>query len=122
MSDYCAEQDERREAARALQIWPILIGKASRHATCIESEIARIIGIPPIDVGECLNRISIFCERNGLPPLPVLVATLGTLETGASGAGEGYSKVPRTVSDELPRVYGYDWSGVSPPTLDQLGA
>jgi hypothetical protein len=109
--------EDATRPGRALQVWLILIGNAARREINTYGNIGELIGVPAIAVGQFLNPIYGFCEQNELPRLTTLVVRQNTGEPG-----DGYPGPRNTISADREQVYQYDWFGIFPPTLDQLGA
>jgi len=109
-------KDDHRRAARALQIWQILICKASQRQTVTYGELARMLGFGGAGVmGGMLHPLMCYCAENGLPPLTVLVVNQ---DTGLPG--EGLTSVRTNLHAECERVYQYNWFAIHPPTIEEL--
>ena len=107
--------EEGNVFARALQVWLILVGNATRREIPNYGYIAGLIGTPPPAIGGFLNPIEHFCQQNELPDLAVLVVNQATGQPGPGFLGD-----QNTIDAERERVYQYDWLAVFPPTMEQL--
>lgn len=104
------------QPTRALQIWLILISKASNRQTLTYKMLAQLLGFKGSGtLAHYLGHIQAFCCQNDLPPLTVLVVNQ---ESGLPGSGF-------IESSDLPadreKVFNYDWFGIFPPSHDELG-
>ncbi len=100
---------------RALQIYQILICKAHNRQLTTYGEIAHLIGYGGSGVlDRQLGIIMTYCDRNGLPPLTILVVND---ETGSPGTGL------TTFEDENAdrrKVFKFSWYDLIPPTIEEL--
>ena len=71
--------DNSTHATRALQIWQILIAKASNRQTLTYGMLAQLLGFKGADVlAPILGHIMFYCQQNNLPPLTVIVVNQKT--------------------------------------------
>jgi hypothetical protein len=109
-------KDEATRPARALQMWQILIGKAHNRQTITYGQLAELLGFHGAGtLAHMLGHLYYYCPQNSLPPLTVLVVNQ---DTGLPG--EGFADADLHRSRE--QVFGYDWYGVWPPTVEALDA
>ena len=101
---------------RALQIWQILVSKASNRQSMTYGNLSDMVGgsVIPIDMGRHLNPIMRYCQINGLPPLTILVVNQGTGEPG-----QGLSSI-NALNMDREKVFNYGWFGIVPPTLEEF--
>jgi putative restriction endonuclease len=112
-------QDDPNHANRALQIWQILISKASNRQTVRFVELAEMVGIVggvPLPIFAPLHLIGYYCEHHNLPLLDDLVVNSGGVP------GEGFFEVHPDADPnaERERVFNFDWFGIVPPTPEEL--
>ncbi len=105
-----------KAALRALQIWQILISKASSYSIITYGKLAEILGYGGAGVFPAiLGHILYYCQQNELPPLTSIVVKK---ETGLPGEGFGMR------ADQIPpkqmEVFNYNWFGLVPPTIEKL--
>ncbi len=114
----------RSRAARALQIYLVLIGCARQRQTITYGQLAALIGMPGAyrALGRILDLLDKWTRQEGLP---VIVALAVNEETGLPG-DRFYSGARIDDAAAWPRalvdVFGYDWLVVVPPTIKQLQA
>jgi alkylated DNA nucleotide flippase Atl1 len=105
-----------RAALRALQIWQILISRASSSSMITYGELAEILGYGGAGVfAGILGHILHYCQQNELPPLTSIVVNQ---ETGLPG--EGFGMRPGRIPPRHMEVFNYNWFGLVPPTMDEL--
>lgn len=112
--------DERSVEARALQIYLILIGAATRRETLTYGELGPMLGHVRggAFLAQQLGPLMAWCKRNGLPAITTLVVNK---ETGLPG--EGLTSVEdRDFPAEQQHVFDYDWYAIFPPTVEDLAA
>ncbi len=99
---------------RALQIWQILISKASGRQTVTYGMLADALGFGGAGTMlHMLGHVGAYCALNGLPLLNTLVVNKDTgLPTGGT-----FGRDPNI---ERERVFGHPWFGVYPPTAEVL--
>ena len=106
----------RSGGARALQIWLILICKATNRQTITYGQLARMLGFKGAGtLGKFLGYILEYCPTQKLPPLTALVVNS---QTGLPG--EGFTV--EDVGAARESVFNFDWYSVVPPTPQELEA
>ena len=96
---------------RALQIWQILISKATNRQTLTYGELAGILEFGGASVlGRFLDPVMRYCRINELPSLTIIVVNQ---ETGQPGTGLSAIDDHNRAREE---VFNYDWFGIFPPT------
>lgn len=106
--------DIRKNSARALQIWQILIGAAHSRRTLTYGILRDLLHYEGAGVfDEQLGHIMAWCRLNGLPPLTIIVVNQ---ETGLPGSG----LPPRMLHEEREKVFKEDWYAIYPPSEAQL--
>ncbi len=99
---------------RALQIWQILIAKASNRQTLTYGMLAQLLGFKGAGVlAPILGHIMFYCQQNNLPPLTVIVVNQ---KTGLPG--EGLTDADLNADREA--VFKYDWFDLYPPSPEEL--
>jgi hypothetical protein len=107
--------DTRTSAARGLQIWMVLIGKAENRQTMQYGHLAKMLHFKGSGVFAAqLGHILAYCEEHGLPPLTSLVVKKhkGTPGDGIPGH--------KDLQAEREKVFAFDWYGLYPPPVAQL--
>lgn len=100
----------------AQKMWIVLVSAASKRQTIRYGELAKAVGYtgPYQSVGKYLYPIKIYCDRNGLPPLTILVVAKRT----------GRPSLDIVNSDERDEhregVFDHPWLHGLPPTLEEL--
>ncbi len=108
--------DNPTHATRALQIWQILIAKASNRQTLTYGMLAQLLGFQGAGVlAPILGHIMFYCQQNSLPPLTVIVVNQ---KTGLPG--EGLTDAELNADREA--VFNYDWFNLYPPSPEELAA
>lgn len=106
-------------AARAVQAWQILVGRARDRQTLTYESLSEVMFQKPAAgvLAAILGHIAFFCGDEGLPPLNCIVVGkhVGT-------PGHGIPTNPADVDAERERVYAYDWFNLYPPTESALKA
>ena len=101
---------------RALQLWQILISAAHNRQVLTYEVACKPTGLQPLGLANFLNPILHYCERNQLPPLPILVVSK---ETGRPGRG---FPALNDLDAERERVFAHNWFGMPPPTAADFKA
>lgn len=105
---------------RALQIWQILICKASSKQTMTFGQLAQMLGLGgATPLNHMLGHITHLCLQEGLPPLTVLVVNKSTGLPSALMDLPGALAGP-TLDDDRERVFAHPWFSVYPPTPEQF--
>ena len=99
---------------RALQLWQILISAAHNRQVLTYELACQHTGLLPLGLANFLGPIMKYCERNGLPPLTVLIVNK---ETGLPGAGLITAGDPAVARE---RVFAHNWFGMKPPSADDF--
>jgi hypothetical protein len=103
-------------AERGLQIWQVLIGVAHRRETITYKQLTTLIGMnAPGGMSRPLDTVFEYCNREGLPPLTILVVNE---KTGRPGVGSGFEGAEQDAQRE--KVYRHPWFQRLPPTLTDL--
>src|SRR5260370_4568731 len=102
---------------RALQIYHILIGAASRRETLTYGGLATKLGFRGAGVmASFLEPIMRWCRNNGLPALTAIVVNQ---DTGIPG--HGLTTVPGgDFPAEQQLVFPFDWYAIQPPMREDL--
>lgn len=96
-------KDNATNPTRALQIWQILIAKASNRQTVTYGIFADLLGFHGAGVlAHMLGHIMFYCQQNDLPPLTVIVVNQ---DTGLPG--EGLSGADLSADRE--RAFNFRW-------------
>ena len=115
MVEYYSEQEEKKAAHRAQQIYLILLGFAHNRQTATYGQVADLLCYEGAGtLAGILGRIMIWCEKNDLPALTALVVNQ---ETGLPGHGLGTTD---NYSAERELIYGFDWYDIIPPKVEEL--
>lgn len=102
---------------RALQIYQILIGLAHNRQTLTYLGLASLIGYRGAGVfAQKLTPIMLWCQKNGLPPLTVLI-----VKGNAGQPGVGLTTLV-DLNRDREAVYKQNWYDVVPPTVEELSA
>lgn len=108
--------DKPTIATRAVQIWQILVAKASNRQTLTYGELAELLKFKGADVlARPLGHIMYYCQQNGLPPLTVLVVNQAT-----GLPGPGLDVPPSEQNSEREKVFRYEWYDIIPPDAEEL--
>jgi len=98
-----------------LQIWLILVSKAHNRQTVTYGQLAQLLGFKGAGtLAHPLGHIMHYCIQNDVPPLTVLVVNQGT---GLPGDG----LVGAELNADREAVFEFNWFGLVPPTVEQLG-
>ena len=109
-------KDNSTQPTRALQIWLILISKASNRQTLTYKMLAQLLGFKGSGtLAHYLGHIQAFCCQNNLPPLTVLVVNQ---ESGLPVSGLTESS---DLHSDREKVFNFDWFGLFPPSHQELG-
>ena len=101
---------------RALQIWQILIAKASNRQTLTYGMLAQLLGFKGAGVlAPILGHIMFYCQQNNLPPLTVIVVNQ---KTGLPGKG----LTDADLNADRETVFNYDWFDLYPPSPEELAS
>jgi len=96
---------------RAQHVWSLLIVSAMDRKSFTYSQVGKILGVGGGNmVSQYLKPVMNYCEKNGYPPLTVMVVNK---ETGLPG--EGLTTVDN-VNQDREAVYCFDWFSVEWPT------
>jgi len=93
---------------RALQIWQILISAAHNRQVLTYEIVGKHIGLGPQALANHLGHIMNHCDRNGLPPLTVLV-----VKKGPGRPGKGLTTT-KNLDEDRERVFTHNWFGLKP--------
>ncbi|MDP9437566.1 MAG: hypothetical protein M3P49_02290 [Actinomycetota bacterium] len=108
--------DNPTNASRALQIWQILVAKASNRQTLTYGMLAGMLGYKGAGgLGSQLQPIMRYCQQNNLPALTVLVVNK---DTGLPGVG----LVGAELNAGREAVFQYELYKIYPPTVEELKA
>jgi hypothetical protein len=108
--------DNPTHGTRALQIWQILICKASNRQTITYGGLAKTLGFRGAGtLADMLGHVSFYCLQHDLPALTVLVVNQ---DTGLPG--EGLMKIGIDLDAEREAVFQYDWFAVVPPSPEEF--
>jgi hypothetical protein len=103
---------------RAIQIYQILIGAAYNRQVLTYPILGRRIGVPDRGLAPHLKLLMRYCQREGLPPLTVLVVKK---EIGKPGPGLTTVK-EKHLHKERERVFAHNWYRMKPLTVAELEA
>jgi hypothetical protein len=107
----------RTRAARAQQIYAVLIGYAARRQTLTYGQLGDLIRFKEIRfIGQFLNPIMAYCEREDIPPLTSIV-----VDDATGLPGDGFNSRDKPLCENQSDVYHHDWFGFYPPSLADLG-
>lgn len=96
---------------RAAQIWPVLALAARNRQVLTYELLAKLVGVPRMALGQCLEPIQSYCLLRSLNPLTILVLSE---KSGMPGTGFiAAADIPKTQQD----VFAYDWLGHGCPSL-----
>lgn len=101
---------------RALQIYQVLIGAAHNRQVLNYDIVGNLIGVPRQGLAQHLGHIMRCCERNGLPPLTLLV-----VKATSGEPGEGLTTV-KEPHKEREAVFAHEWYRMRPLTVADLAA
>jgi hypothetical protein len=101
---------------RAAQLWSVLALAAHNRQVLTYSMVARLTGMPPVGLGQCLEPIQSYCLVKGLYPLTILVVSE---KSGMPGVGFIAAKdIPRAQQE----VFGFDWLAHGSPSPESFEA
>jgi len=113
-----AAHRNEKSALRALQCWQILISMASNSSTITFLELARMMNYKTaVPLKKILERLRMFCDLNGLPPLYLIA-----VEQHTGTIGKMYES-PMTLEDQVTermRVFKYPWFEIVPPGVEDF--
>ena len=115
---YYSDIEENKAAARAQQIWNILIGCAHNQQILTYGQLADILGFKGAGVfAESLGLIMDYCDREGLPPLTSLV-----VRKVEGDPGSGLTTTSKYTSNDEARmkVFQFEWYKLIPPSIADL--
>lgn len=100
-------------AARALQTWQILIGKAMNRQTVTYEGLSELIFEKPAAgvLAGILGHVAFYCEDSKIPPLTAIVVL-----KGPGKPGSGFHVDAARIDEEREKVYQFDWYDVYPPS------
>jgi len=107
-----------RKSERAQQVWQVLVSAAYNRQVLTYGILAKLIGMGPGTLARPLGCVMNYCEKNGLPPLTVLVVRK---RTGTPGSGLETVK-PRHTDEQRERVFRHNWFARLPPSAKHLQA
>src|SRR5262245_49584794 len=108
--------DNPTNATRAVQIWQILVAKASNRQTITYGELADILEWGGAGVlGRPLGHIMYYCQQNGLPPLTVIV-----VGKAKGSPGDGLDVLPSEQNSAREKVFKHNWFDIIPPDAEEL--
>lgn len=111
-----ANGSERVSATRALQLWQFLIAKAANRQIVRYNELSKLIGYTDNrPLGVILDCIMSYCKANDLAPLTINVVN----QKGIPGKGFSADD-PADFHQRREDVFGFDWFGIVPPTVEEL--
>ena len=101
-----SEQDRLMSVCqRASQIWAVLAWAAKHRQSITYQELAQLIGVPTVALGQLLKPIHSYCSSKNLPYLTVLVVQRDT-----GHPGPGFMGVPvDKYGEETATVFLFDW-------------
>ena len=95
---------------RSLQIWTLLVCAARERKSITYGGVTRALEMGGAGVMSFfLEPVMRYCDRNGYPPLTVLVVNQ---ETGLPGGG---LTTLEEANADRERVYRFDWFAIRPP-------
>ena len=102
---------------RALQVWQILISKATNRQTLTYIQLAHLLGFQGAGIlAPILGHVMRYCKQHQLPPLTVLVVNQ---KSGLPGTG---LTTPEDLHAEREQVFNFNWFKVYPPSPRELEA
>lgn len=105
-------------AARAVQCWQILVGKAKNRQTLTYKGLSELMYQKPAAgvLNEILGHVAFYCIDHELPPLTsIVVNTRGV-------PGHGIPAELATIDAQREDVYTHDWYDIYPPDETELVA
>ena len=114
-----AQALDASEPASALRAYLVLLGFAAAYRTTTYEDLLRRVRLARLtQLGEPLERLARWCQRNGLPPLTALAVERASGLPTLTHAGIADREILRR--QEL--VYEFDWLSIHPPGLEELAA
>ena len=105
----------RTREARAMQLWQILIGLAHNRQTITYKQLSALLHYRGAGVfAQLLDPIMMYCKKNDLPPLTVLVVNEAT---GMPGTG---LCTIQDLNEDREKVFRHDWYGIYPPSEQEF--
>lgn len=101
---------------RALQIYQVLIGAAHNRQVLSYRIVGELVGLPQQGLAAHLGHIMRFCERNGLPPLTVVV-----VRTTSGEPGEGLTTV-KDLNADREAVFSHPWYRMRPVNFEDFAS
>ena len=105
-------------AYRAADSWKILVESAKNRQTVTYGELSDSLGRSVVrGIGKILDHAGWYCRDKDLPPLTSIVVNKKTKRPGP-----GWEIITPNVDLQVAqeKVFAYDWSGISPPTPEEL--
>lgn len=99
---------------RAIQIYQILIGAAHNRQVLTYPIISKMIGVPQQGLAPHLGHLMHYCDREGLPPITVLV-----VQKDSGKPGVGFTTFEDLHRDRE-RVFAHNWYRMKPLTATAL--
>ncbi len=90
---------------RACQIWAVLAWAAKHRQSITYPELAQLIGVPTVALGQLLEPIHSYCSLKNLPYLTILVVQRDTGYPGLGFTGVLVEKY----AEETAKVFLFDW-------------
>jgi hypothetical protein len=107
-----------KSAVRALQAWQYLIAKAHNRQIVKYDELTSLMEYGTSKpLSSILGCIMNYCDREGLPPLTIIVVN----RFGIPGAGFTAAE-PDTYHRRREEVFAHPWFRQVPPTVQELRA
>ena len=97
-------------------IYQILISAAHNRQILTYELLGKMIGVPARGLAHHLGHLMYYCQREGLPPLTILVVQK---ESGEPGAGLTTVNIQQLHRDRE-RVFAHDWYCMKPLTAADL--
>jgi len=111
---YSHYSDNPTRTNRAVQIYIILMGYATRAETLTYKDLAGHIGYDGAGVfAQTLDMIQNWCQHHQLPLLTAIVVNSATGEPGDGLLAEDFS-------EEQNKVFVYNWYGITVPTAQNF--
>ena len=102
---------------RALQIYLVLIGAASRQQILTYGDVAQKLGFGGSNIlGTPLGMIHYWCEHHGIPPINTIVVNK---DSGLPG-DEIPPTTGQTINEVHQAVFKKNWYAIMPPEPDEL--
>ena len=105
-----------RTPERAAQVWAVLALAARNRQILTYGLLGKLIGVPPVGLGQLLEPIRSFCLLHDLPPLTILVVQE---ETGLPGSGFTAASAALFARSQL-QVFEFDWLEHGAPAPGEL--